>query len=657
MESREELMVSPVGDSKPALRTAHFLKPSVSSNGGPGSDILSSSMSLPPTFEPKNWPLTVRFSGWQHPPRKWIHWVDSLQSTFESVWRRVGIKEAIMGSKYKVLKNEDLTFGIAERWCSKTNTFVFPWGEATITLEDMMFLGGFPVLGDPVFRPLEAKELKEVEEKLILARKEIIKGSRNKACPSRWMNAFMNSEREIEHEAFLATWLSVFVFPGRSLHIRSIVFPIAIHLARGNAVALAPAVLASIYKDLSLLKQAIFDLTKSPVGGHKKHHELVLQSPFYLVQIWVWERIHVLQPKPKVMNTCGTILGRWHGVKALEADNVRLVLDSAKEEFIWRPYARFGSNRKKFYAENSFWVLLDHTLEEEIESFIICMRVSELVGLDDCIEQYLPHRVALQFGMDQDIPGFVTRSNDTPEIGWFNYIRPMMDRKIYIASRLFEADVTIRYVEWWEKSVLGYQDPFSKLVQGKRSPMSRKKKDADTDVPLGFSAKCFSALHRNNGHRTFRNDETDQNGVLSSPVATHKTDDLMAMKVAMLEKIENVNVVGGPKRATRDAKRDNGISCFVSSADNGTMRKRDLGMKSFPTVECETSVRDLEDATGHGNGIQELSMAHHKVHPSRADGESTRIMDDKRIMDLENRISKLERMLDELKRPRCSHGS
>jgi hypothetical protein len=31
------------------------------------------------------------------------------------------------------------------------------------------------------------------------------------------------------------------------------------------------------------------------------------------------------------------------------------------------------------------------------------LRVSELVGFD-AIEQYLPHRVAMQFGMDHDVP-------------------------------------------------------------------------------------------------------------------------------------------------------------------------------------------------------------------------------------------------------------
>jgi len=50
-----------------------------------------------------------------------------------------------------------LLFGVVEKWCCDTNTFVFPFGEATLTLEDIMVLGGYPVLGDPVFTKLCAE--------------------------------------------------------------------------------------------------------------------------------------------------------------------------------------------------------------------------------------------------------------------------------------------------------------------------------------------------------------------------------------------------------------------------------------------------------------------------------------------------------------------
>jgi hypothetical protein len=117
---------------------------------------------------------------------------------------------------------------------------VFPFGEATITLKDVMVLGGYPVLGEPVFITLQDEEMKEVEKKLNHARQQLSKTKTGMARTSLWMDIFIDKDSEIEHEAFLATWLSHFVFPNNKL-VRSYLLPIAIHLARGNPIALAPA--------------------------------------------------------------------------------------------------------------------------------------------------------------------------------------------------------------------------------------------------------------------------------------------------------------------------------------------------------------------------------------------------------------------------------
>ncbi|PNX99253.1 serine/threonine-protein phosphatase [Trifolium pratense] len=119
-----------------------------------------------------------------------------------------------MSSKCRIKKYQDLLYGVVEKWCSETNTFVFPFGEATITLEDAMVLGGYPVLGDPVFISLQDQDMREVEKKLILARQQLtnIKDGA-KATTALWRDIFIGKGSEIEHEAFLATWLSAFVFP------------------------------------------------------------------------------------------------------------------------------------------------------------------------------------------------------------------------------------------------------------------------------------------------------------------------------------------------------------------------------------------------------------------------------------------------------------
>jgi hypothetical protein len=79
-----------------------------------------------------------------------------------------------------------------------------------------MVLGGYPVLGDPVFISLEEdKEMREVENKLILARYQLSNDKHSQATTTTRMDNFIDKGSEIEHEAFLATWLSMFVFPDR----------------------------------------------------------------------------------------------------------------------------------------------------------------------------------------------------------------------------------------------------------------------------------------------------------------------------------------------------------------------------------------------------------------------------------------------------------
>ncbi|MBA0550175.1 hypothetical protein Golob_021143 [Gossypium lobatum] len=470
VEERAELMVSP--DNKNLeLRTAHFITPSIgltSIDGNLPNHCLSS---LTKTYS-KNRAMEVNFVGWRHPQKEWKAWVANMASLHESTWKEAGIFEAIMNSTYKIERNNDLVFGVAEKWCHETNSFIFPWGEATITLEDIMILGGYSVLGSPVFTPVETEEMEETWEKLENARKEMYKSTTKKASHSLWIRMFMHSGSEIEHEAFLALWLSRFVLPSCFDVVANIVFPIAIHLARGTRIALGPAALAKIYSDLSCLKQNIIASTqldsKCDGGNVAVALEVTLCSQLTLVQVWVWERFPDLRPKPNLIENGDPRLALWHDLKC-KVQDVRSVLDSSKERFDWRPYVNCG----KFYGDTAIWISVDLSLDDELLSFAQCLRASELVGLE-CIEQYLPHRVALQFGMDQDIPCSVPRSNDSPEIAWSNYNNSVGGGKLYIPSKLFKGDVTAKYSNWWKQSVLILQEESIDVLLKQRSSTNFK---------------------------------------------------------------------------------------------------------------------------------------------------------------------------------------
>ncbi|PRQ31740.1 putative protein-serine/threonine phosphatase [Rosa chinensis] len=470
VEEKEELMVSPTGGD-PFPKKAYYLKPVVpSSIEQPPFKFPTESFSpLPSDFEPRKWPLEVDIPGWRVKGQKddWNDWVDQLALVHQSTWKTAGIYEAIFNSTYEIRRKNDLVYGFAEKWCSETNTFIFPWGEATITLEDVMVMGGYSVLGESIFSPLESRELKEIEEKLNQERTEINRGASRRPSTSLWLKKFMNSGTFLEHEAFLAFWLSRYVFPDAHSTIQKHVFPIAIHLARGTRIALAPAVLASIYKDLTLLKCAIVDSSKLRTGCDAI--KLSIKSPFQFVQLWAWERFVELSPNPRMINFAQPRLARWDKVSGVEVENLRKVLDSAGDGFKWRPYALTIENWQlpKYYPVEGMHVSDCWGLDDELHSFFRCLRVSELAGFGT-IEQYLPHRVAMQFGFDQDIPCIVARSNQSTDIAWNHYIKEIQNARLYVPSTLSKADISTRYLKWWKESVSGLKkSTMSKLENSK----------------------------------------------------------------------------------------------------------------------------------------------------------------------------------------------
>ncbi|XWS11206.1 hypothetical protein CRYUN_Cryun38cG0064300 [Craigia yunnanensis] len=201
-----------------------------------------------------------------------------------------------------------------------------------ITLEDVMILGGYSVLGSPVFIPVETEEMKETWEKLNKARKEIYRGT---------------SKRFVLSSSFDVVVKSV--------------SPIAIHLARGTRIALA--VLANIYRDLSWLKQTIVSSTQleSSCNDENVALAITLWSPLLLVQVWIWERFLDLQPKPNLIENGKPRLALWHGKKCKVKD-VRSVLDSAKERFVWCPYVRkiTTCDGVKFYGDEAMWISISN---------------------------------------------------------------------------------------------------------------------------------------------------------------------------------------------------------------------------------------------------------------------------------------------------------
>ncbi|RLN38805.1 hypothetical protein C2845_PM01G36690 [Panicum miliaceum] len=74
--------------------------------------------------------LQVEFKGWPVAPELWKAWVD------KPLWQEAGILHAILATTLWVERDEGALLQLAAFWSGDTNMFVFPWGEATVTLED-----------------------------------------------------------------------------------------------------------------------------------------------------------------------------------------------------------------------------------------------------------------------------------------------------------------------------------------------------------------------------------------------------------------------------------------------------------------------------------------------------------------------------------------
>ena len=77
-----------------------------------------------------------------------------------------------------------------------------------MTLEDMMALGGYSVLGDSVLSPLLTKEMEEIYEILLEAHKTVSYSCFNPGQYA-WLEHIMGSGSKVEHEAFLSFILVV----------------------------------------------------------------------------------------------------------------------------------------------------------------------------------------------------------------------------------------------------------------------------------------------------------------------------------------------------------------------------------------------------------------------------------------------------------------
>lgn len=455
-DQRVELMVVSPNTRVPEM--AQFLAPTISVRTLPDRPPKPTSTisNLSSTLE------DVDFLSWVNPQKSWTDWVNSMKSVHGPMWKTVGIYDGIMHSLLEIPKNKSLVCWFAEKWSPKTNTFVLPWGETTITLEDMMVLGGYSVLGGPATSHIEVPVDYAAFIKLEKAYLKIVRSPLKKVSFRAWRDKFMGRQKAYEHEAFLVLWLSKYIFASAKNTISHETFHLAIFLARGRRIALAPAVLATLYRDLHFLQSAILDAQQ----GNTNTVVCEVFSPMYYIQVWIWERFASGSLSPSIHNILNgeTRLHEWARANiVIEMDNLERI-----ECFTWRPYANANNHFISQRVYDKHWPLRRRMNNEEVESFVRCLRACKLVGFD-IIQDYSPHRVCRQFGYDQDVPADIIQIEDNID-PWVDYSLPLLTGSVYIPPRDFKGRVSARYEEWWGK------DPVSVSPHDLRVPLPTKQR-------------------------------------------------------------------------------------------------------------------------------------------------------------------------------------
>uniref|UniRef100_A0A0D9VVR1 Aminotransferase-like plant mobile domain-containing protein n=1 Tax=Leersia perrieri TaxID=77586 RepID=A0A0D9VVR1_9ORYZ len=363
--------------------------------------------------------------------------------------------DAVLASAYRVRRNERILAQLTAFWSADTNTFAFPWGEATVTLEDVAVLAGLPLFGKPVRARMPAADVVALEA----VRSALDRTTYRKPSYAGWVKHFLDRPAEaedagglVEHGAFLAMWLSLFVFASPPFDVvRPQVLPVAARLARGQRVALAPAALAAIYGDLTALKRFF-----------RSDQEAFFQvrAPMHVLLLWVWERFPQLRPDMASTPDTGTdarralLVARWHDAhKAFDDWYVHGVFMSP-DKFDWRPYGSRSIALPPRKSKAGSWVR-GH-----------CILTCPLHG---ACANYNPHRVATQFGFDQDVPGMVARSNSHWKEAWGTYTFGC--QKFAFIVPHYKLGVTIEYARWWEPYSLACSALVSNYANTKEIPV------------------------------------------------------------------------------------------------------------------------------------------------------------------------------------------
>ncbi|PQP93506.1 uncharacterized protein Pyn_29656 [Prunus yedoensis var. nudiflora] len=196
----------------------------------------------------------------------WSEWVgrELRDPSTRDILSRAGVLDAVFLSRaWDIHVEAKMLRHVVRRWSTETHTFVCSWGEFTPTLEDVANILHLPLCSSQ--DPFHITLTPEDKLKLEALRKGAPTSPSTSLHFSNWIQFFgdVNRNESCRLAAFISLWLGRFLFCDFSqdcLHAR--VFPLALAIARGDMIPLAPMFLGHLY---CLLDQVQF-LEKGAAG-------------------------------------------------------------------------------------------------------------------------------------------------------------------------------------------------------------------------------------------------------------------------------------------------------------------------------------------------------------------------------------------------------
>ncbi|CAL9022295.1 unnamed protein product [Prunus brigantina] len=489
----------------------------------------------------------------------WSEWVDHelKNPSTRDILGRAGVLEAIFASKACDIHIEAKTLRhLVRQWSTETHTFICSWGEFIPTLEDVANIFRLPLCGNQ--DPFHISLTPEDGLKLEALRKGAPTSPSTSLRFSNWIQFFGNSDRDepCRLAAFISLWLGRFLFCDFSqdcLHGR--VFPLALAIARGSMIPLAPMFLGHLYR---LLDQIQF-LEKGPAGTMVV--ETFANSSF--LQIFLWEHFKGIEVSP---------------------------LPHSKAESL------VASDENSYVPDS---VVLVEALATSAQSSPLCKEALLSAAClllptfgDDHLEvsvRYSPYRVRQQLGFDQGVPSCPSYGDSLAlyKIFWTNDSVPGDGRPLALA---------LANRQRLEKS--GSYSTGKNVTPGKRKreESCSAEKEPAVKGPKRFIPKVATGGPPSSRKIALPEPPPQQQPVVSSSQVTPRTS---SPRSASQNKGKGTDVSITPKRRSMRILETR----FANTRKN---RGEDSGPKVVVTVE------DNSDDSSDGNRAMETGISIHE---------------------------------------------